>query len=467
MKCSKLAISLMWKFMERCFVQIINLITQIILARIIAPEQFGQLAIVLVLYNLADLLVQKGFGSSLIRKEGVSYLDINSSFWVSTGISFCGVLVINILAPWFANCYNDPTLILPLRLLSLNLFTSPLYCILNAMYVRNMRFKRMFICAFIATVVAGAFGIILAAHGFGIFALVTQMLIHQYVITFLLLFSSGVKLGFKVSKSSLKEVFSFGKNILISEFLLTLVESMRTLVIGKKYTQEDISYYDRGQIYPATIMRSVNDTAFSVLVPYYSRLQCNILMLKNKYLFTTRILLICIYPVFFGLAAVSKEVVLWLLTEKWLPCVPYLIIFCIYQAIFPYQITAKSVLYALGVSKNVLQIEIVKSVVSIILLVVSIQFGSVYIAVSLIIVRIIGIFLYLHKIKKYMGNISALNCTLKSLLASVVMFVIIYIVDFNIQSVVCELLINVVLGIAIYVVLIIAMEWKFLKLLKK
>lgn len=459
---NKIVTSIIWKILERSSVQIVNLLTQIVLARILAPEQFGQLAIIIVFYNIADLLVQKGFGSSLIRLNEVTNEEINSSFWASMVISAIMILCINIVAPLVAIIYDDQSLVMPLRVLALNLLASPLYCILNALYVRRMKFKALFFRSLIATIVSASVGITLALNNYGVMALVIQIVVHQYVVAIALLLGSKTRIGLKVSKTAFQNVFKFGKNVLISEFLLMCVENIRTLLIGKKYKQEDLAYYDRGQEYPATLMRAIYDTMFSVLVPFYSRVQNNKSELTQKYWKTTYLSMVCVCPVFLGLAAVSREIVDVLLTSKWSSCIPYMIIFCIYQSIFPYQITAKAVLYAVGVSGKVLRIETIKSIVSLGLVIISIQFGVNYVALSLILVRSIGNICYLVEVRKHTEDISGISCTWKPLIASIIMAMVVSVVRIG-QSSLIALFSKVICGMIVYVILMLILDKDILK----
>ena len=447
----RLSSAVVWKFLERSSVQILNLVLQIVLARLIAPAQFGNLAIILVFFNIADIFVQRGFGSSIVRAKDVSEEDINSVLFVSSIISILLIIVINVCAPFIGDFYDSTSIVNPLRLLSLNLIASPLYCVLNALYIKQMRFKGLFVRGFISTFIAGVVGIWMAFLGLGIWALVSQILVHQFLLVAGMLIGSKVRFSFKISKDAFSRIFSFGKNVLATELLFTLVENLRTLLIGKKYTESDLAYYDRGQVYPSTLMRALYDTLFSILLPHFSKYQDDNERLKKECISSTYIAMIFITPIFLGLASVSEEVIVFLLTDLWIAAVPYMVIFCIYQSIFPYHIVSKAFFYSIGKSRTVLNIEIFSSLLSLALMIISISFGIMWIAISLIVVRLVSAILYICFMSKSIGSMKSLTITWKPLLAGSVMFAVVYFIEFNIQNVGIELLLNILVGIVVYI----------------
>lgn len=463
-----LTFSVIWKFFERASVQIINLVTQIVLARLIGPEHFGSLSLIVVIYNLADIFLQKGFSSSIIRKKEVSKADLDSTFIVSMLLSVILYISMFLFAPVIGKFYNNEALVNSLRVLSINLLIAPFYCVGNAILIRDMQFRTIFYRGLFAALISGGTGILLAFQGFGLWALVAQMLVNQFVITFFIIFKTKWLPGTCFSYASFKEVFSFGKNILLTEFLLNLVESLRMLVIGKEYSETDLAYYDRGQVYPATLMRAINGTLFSTLLPHLSKLQNDKKKLVTEYVRLTYLSLFFIVPVYFGFAAVAKEIVLLLLSEKWLPSVPYIPIFCVYQAIFPYQITGKIVVYAVGNSKKILRIEIVKSIISFLLMVVAMHLGVIYIALSLIVVRIISDLLYLLSAEKEIETkIHLLLLTWKPFAAATLMYFAVSAIGLLKLSTIFILVIKLILGLITYTVVFYLLDRELIRSLLK
>ena len=253
------------------------------------------------------------------------------------------------------------SLSLYIRVISVSLFFGAFYSIENSIMVRKMSFKYMFMSSFLATVISGVFGIYLAYIGMGCWALIMQTVMQQLLLS---LFSFPIckwRIKIYYSKKIFKEVFGFGSKVLLSEILYTGVENMRTLLIGMRYSSQDLAFYDRGQIYPAVAMRSLYDTLGSVLLPIFSKKQENVLNLKTNVQDALGITFFLIAPCFIGFAVISEPFTKLLLTERWAPAIPYMQVFCIYQlGILPYCIL-RNVLYALGKSEKSLKLEILKS----------------------------------------------------------------------------------------------------------
>lgn len=453
MSTNSLIISFAWKFLERSSVQIISLIVQIVLARLIAPEQFGNLAILLVFYNFLDIFVQKGFGSSLIRKKELSKYDLDTTFVVSLIIAIIMVIFVLMIAPVVGNFYSDQTIVAPLRVLSLSVLISPFFCIYNSLLVRKMNFKVIFVRGIISAIISGSIGIWMAFEGFSLWALVSQIIINQLLLTIIMVFGVNYRIGVSFRLSSFFEVFSFGKNVLLTELLLYAVESVRTISIGKVYSSSQLAFYDRGQTYPNVMMNAINDTFFSILLPYLAKYQDKLDMLKLKYIEILQILVFIIVPVFMGFAAISKEFTLSLLSEQWMDAVPFIIVFCIYQTIFPYQTISKVILYAKGDSRVVWNIEIWKSILSLSLLIISLYLGTVYVAISLIFVRLFCIILYVLRINKYLGNTNVIRKSYKPFISALLMFLMVYFAHFDSINIYLALFLKIGLGLLIYLLI--------------
>lgn len=462
MSSTSLQVSVIWKFLERASVQIISLVVQIILARLIAPEDFGSLSIILVFYNLFDIFVQKGFGSSIVRKKDLSKTDVDTTLVVSLFIALVAFVLIYCVAPLIGQFYGSPGLVNPLRVLSASLIISPFFCIYNSLLIRDMQFKIIFIRGVISSVLSGLLGIYLALKGWGLWALVIQIVVNQLLLTIVMAVGANYKLGFSFSKSSFNEVFKFGRNVLATETLLYVVESLRTMSIGKVYTTTQLAYYDRGQTYPNVMMNAVNDTFFSTFLPYFSRIQGDNEELKKKYLNLTKIVVFITTPIFVLFAAVSEEFIEAILTIQWIDSLPFLIIFCVYQTIFPYQTICKVVLYAVGDSKVVLNIELWKSAISFFLLVISLYMGVIYVALSLILVRLFSVIMYILKLRKYVGNAGVIRQTYRPFISGTLMFLIVF--NFNLEiPVLAALFIKAFLGVLIYVLFECVIDYKYVK----
>lgn len=393
--------SFLWKLLERGAAQIITLVVQIVLARILVPDEFGVISILLVFINIANVFIQKGFASSLIRKPSVTKEDYNTAFVVSEIIALICVGVLCVLSRAIENFYAIDNLAAYLRVLSITLIFGALYSVQNAELVRRMRFKQIFYRSMAASLGSGVIGIIAAVFNFGVWSLILQSLSQQIIVCIATAVACDWKPRIQFSKASFDELFSFGSKILVAEIISIGVENLRTLIIGKKYSASDLAYYDRGQVYPATAMRSIYDTISSVLLPVFSKIQDEKEKLAKSVSLSLELSIFLIAPLFIGLAAVARPFILVLLTEKWEGAVPFLVIFCIYQISFPAYGILRQSLYALGKSDDVLKLEIARSVVFILAIIIGVFFSTKCIAILSCVSMYVTTLFYYHVLNRY------------------------------------------------------------------
>lgn len=257
------------------------------------------------------------------------------------------------------------------------------------------------------------------------------------------------------SKKSFLKVFRFGSNVLLAELLYTGVENLRTLIIGARYSSTDLAYYDRGQTYPSVAMRSIYDTVGSVLLPIFSREQNNTIGLRQLVQKAIGFSFFLIAPCFTGFAAIAEPFTRLLLTDKWLPCVPYIRLFCVYQlGVLPYCVL-RNILYATGKSKNSLFLELFKSALSLGAVVIGMLINPLAIAFFSTLAVWLATVAYGVTIHKF------LHLDLKELLIDflqivmycVTMTIAILIVDDLILSLVFKIAAEIITGVVVYIAL--------------
>ncbi len=419
--------SLVWKICERGATQLVSLIVQIILARILAPEAFGVIAILLVFINIANVFIQKGFASSLIRKKEATDIDFNTAFLVSECIALTCVAIIWIISPLLESWYQTNGLGFYLRVLSLVLVFGALNSIQNAVLVRKMEFKKIFIRSFLSAVSSGVISIAAAMANLGIWVLIIQSISQNMLLCIITTFQCPWKPKLQFSKSSFNEIFSFGSKILVAELISIGVEDTRTLIIGKKYSTSDLAYYDRGQVYPATAMRSIYDALMSVMLPVFSKNQDQDNVLARQ--IEKVCVMSCFFtsPLFIGFAAVAKPFVLLLLTEKWIDSTVFIVVFCFYQLIFPIYGIMRQGLYAIGKSDIVLKLEILKAALFLISIIIGVQLSPLGVAIATSIAIYIVTIVYIFVLRRFVGiNVKSISSELiKTLASCLIMYLII------------------------------------------
>lgn len=448
--------SLIWKLLERGGTQGVQLFIQIILARLLSPNDFGMLALVLVFINLAQVFIQSGFNTALIQKEEVDNEDYSSVFYLSLAIAGILYLLIYFLSPTFSKFYKTEELTAVLRILSLILFTGAINSIQNAVISRNMQFKLLFKSSLIAIIISGTFGILAAYNNLGIWALVIQQLTNQILITVILFFTVNWRPKLIFSYSKIKTLFSYGWKLLVSSLLEILYIDMSTLIIGRIYSPSILGFFNRGEQFPKTIVNNLNGSIQSVMLPTLSAHQMNTKRVREMVRRSIKISSFIVFPMILGMFAVSEPLIKIILGEQWLPAVPYLQIFCIIYAMMPIHTANLQAINALGRSDIFLKIEIIKKTIDIIILFYTIPKGVIAIALGQVLSGMIGSFINAYPNQQLLGYKykEQLIDVLPNLVISIIMCVFIYMIRFLNLSVYAQFITKVILGITIYLILV-------------
>jgi teichuronic acid exporter len=402
---TKVFSSLVWKLLERGGTQGIQFLIQIVLARLLAAEQFGTIAIVMVFINIAQVFVQSGFNTALIQKKDADDVDFSSVFYLSLALAGILYLIIFLSAPIIARFYKDDILVPVIRVLSLTLFFGTLNSIQNAYIARNLMFKKLFKSSLGAIIISGSFGLFAAYQGLGVWALVVQQLTNQMTISIIMWFTVKWRPKFIFSIARVKDLFSYGWKLLASSLLNTLYLEIRTLFIGRMYTSSTLGYYNRGQQIPKVIVSNIDGSIQSVMLPTLSAHQDDKKKVKDmmrRAIMTSSFL---IFPMMIGMAVVAEPLVKIVLTDKWLPAVPFLQIFCISYALIPIHTANLQAINAMGRSDIFLRLEVVKKLLGLVILGISLPFGVYAIAIGQVISAIISTFINVYP-NKHLLNYS-------------------------------------------------------------
>ena len=378
MERGKIVRSLIYKFTERFAVKLIGFVLGILLARLLSPEIAGQVALLEVFVNLSFTLIDEGINSALVQTKKADERDYMTVFVITLGLALFAIAVLEAAAPAIAGYYRSPEITLPLRVYAFSLLFSSFNSIQVARLQREMRFREMMLCNLAATVIAGGLGVALAYRGAGLWSLVAYHF-GQIVLSCLaaLLVLRWLPHG-RFSKESAKRLGGFGLKMLGASVVSNLYNSLRPLIIGRRFTTADLGYYDRGQKFASTISLNLDTAIRSVMFPVLARSQddteqfCAILRrMKQLGCFV-------VFPVMFGLAAAAEPIVRLLLTEKWMPAVPFLVLLSIGEAQVPLTSSNLVALKSLGRSDLYAKQEVLRRVLMLLVLAVSVlAFDSV------------------------------------------------------------------------------------------
>lgn len=452
---SKVISSLVWKFLERVCAQAVNLVVSIILARLIAPEQYGVIALTTIFITISNVFVESGLGTSLIQKKNADSKDFSTVFYCNIIMSIIMYLVIFFTAPLAAKFYSSPILTPVLRVLGITVLIAGVKSIQCSYVSKNMMFKKFFVSTFIGTVISAVIGIWMAYNGYGVWSLVVQQLSNTLFDTIILWITVKWRPTLEFSFKRLKVLYGFGWKMLCSSLIDTVYNEIYGLSIGKIYTTEQLAYYNRGNQFPKLITVNIDGSISSVMLPTLSKEQDNKQKVKNMMRRAIKTSSFLLFPLMIGLAVVAKPLVSILLTDKWLPAVPLMQLLCFSYMLWPIHTINLQAINALGRSDIFLKLEVIKKIVGVTALIISIPFGIKFMVFMKIIISIISTFINSHPNKRlvdysYMEQITDI---LPSLFVSVFMGIIVYMMNLLPISSILILIIQILLGIVIYIVL--------------
>ena len=452
---SNILSSLCWKLMERGGTQGIQFLVSLILARILSPEEYGIIAIVMVFIALANVFVESGFNTALIQKKEVDNVDFSSVLYLSLGVATILYIIIFFTAPFIASFYDQPILAQVLRVVAITLFIGAFNSIQTAFIARHMLFKKLFASSLGAVSISGFVGIIAAYSGLGVWALVLQQLISQLAVSVILWFTVKWRPHLIFSYAKVKTLFSYGSKLLASGLLDTLYRSLRTLIIGRMYTPAMLGFYNRGEQFPQLIVSNINGSIQSVMLPALSAHQDDRKRIKEMMRRAIVSSSFLIFPMMIGMAVVAEPLVEIVLTDKWLPAVPFLQIACFTFALWPIHTANLQAINAMGRSDIFLKLEIIKKIMGLIVLGVSLPFGVYAIALGGLFSGLIGTFINAYPNKELL-NYSYKEQWLDimpSLLISLIMGGVVYLFNYLSISAWQILILQIVSGGIIYILL--------------
>lgn len=448
----KVLSGLVWTFSERVMAQAVSFIISLILARLLSPNEYGVIAIVMIFINIANIFVENGFGESLVQKNDTDETDFSTMFYCSLTFSIILYVLLCIIAPFIAKFYNNNDITIILRILALKIPISSISTIQHAYVSKKMIFKKFFLSTLFGTIISGIVGIIMAYIGFGIWALVWQYLLNTIIDTIVLFLIIEWKPQLVFSRNSAKSMVSYGYKVMLSSLINQIYNESTSLIIGKKYTSLDLAYYNRGSSFPSLIINNIDTAIGKVIFPAMSNCKGNKYEIKVIAKRSMKITSYLIFPLMVGLFVIAKPLVEILLTSKWEKCVIYLQIMCIFKATQPIQTTNWQIIKATGRGDLCIKLELFKKGIGIILLLFVMNISVKAIAVSSIVLGIISMVINMlpsNELISYTFREQIMDI-LPSFLLSIVMGIILFPISNLEISNYLIVSIQIIIGIIVY-----------------
>ncbi len=366
---------LFWSFAERIGQQAIGFILSIILARLLMPEEFGLIAMLMVFIAVGQVFTESGYGQALIHKQNATHVDECSIFYfnVFLGLVMAGILCL--AAPWIAAFYERPALVPLTRVLSLSLVIGAFEIIQVTLLTKQMDFKTQLKISVVATAISGIVGIAMAYQGYGVWSLVGQTLCRTTAQVLLLWTLHSWRPAWTFSFASLRSMFGFGSKLLAASLVRTVFDNLYLITIGKLFTAGDLGFYTRAKGLQQLPVRNMSSALERVTFPVFASVQHDKDRLKRGVRKAMTTLAMINFPMMAGLAIVAEPLVVVLLTEKWLSSVPYLQLLCVVGALYPLQSINLNVLKAQGRSDLYFRLTLLKNALKVVLLAITWRWG--------------------------------------------------------------------------------------------
>lgn len=399
----KVISNFIWRILERCGAQVVTTVVSLVLARLLAPEVYGTVALVLVVTNILQIFIDSGMGNALIQKKDADDLDFSSVFFFNMALCLLLYLGLFLAAPYIAAFYRMPELTALLRVVGLSLIISGVKNIQQAYVSRHLLFKKFFFATLGGTLGSAVVGIWMAYAGYGPWALAGQWLFNALIDTLILWFTVKWRPKRRFSLRRLKGLASYGWKVLVSGLLITVYQNLRQIVIGKFYSTSELAYYNRGMQLPGLLVPNLMTALQSVMLPTIAAAQdrpSEVLGMTRRMM---RSAMYLSFPMMVGLAVCGEPLIRLILTEKWLPALPFLYVFCVDYACMAFNYVGHTAILAKGASGAFLKVQTLFRVVDLALLLLTVRRGPLAIACGAVATSLFSVTVSVFQNRKLLG----------------------------------------------------------------
>lgn len=444
----------LWSAVERFSVQGLQFLMGLVLARLLLPSDYGLVGMLAIFLAISQTFVDSGFSSALIQKKNRTETDYSTTFFFNIGIGLFFYLILFFSAPLIADFYDTPQLTSLTKVIGLNVFIISLAVVQRAKLTIKLDFKTQAKASFTSVFIGGCIGIVMAYKGYGVWALVIQSLIQNGLNTLFLWFLSKWMPKAVFSKSSFKELFSFGSKLLSAGLLDTIFLNIYLLVIGKLFSARELGFYTRAQQFQKMPSQNITGIINRVIFPVLSSIQDDDDKLIKAYSTFIRLSAFIVFPLMIGLAVVAEPLIRLILTEKWMLTVPLLQLLCIAGMLYPVHAINLNILNVKGRSDLFLKLEIIKKVFITIAILITFSFGVKVMVIGQIFTSLISFFVNTHYSSKMInyGAWKQIKDMLPIIIITLLMAIGVYMAMLIVGCDALKLLIGIVVGIIIYFV---------------
>lgn len=387
------AAGMIWTFGQQFGQQLINFAVSVVLARLLLPEEFGLIGMISVFVGVGNALLNAGLTNSLIRSKELDQGDYSTVFFFNLFASIIIYLIIYFSAPLIADFYDQPILISIVRLYCISFIIAAFMAVQKARMTKKMDFKTQTIISLPSLIIGGGVGIAMAFMGYGVWSLVWNQLVAQSIRSIQFWLYSGWKPSRIFDISKFKEHFDFGYKITLSNLISKIFDNSYLIIIGRFFAASQVGFYTRAETMKNLPVQNISLALNRVTYPLFASIQEDNLRLKNVYKKLMKMVVFVVAPVMIFSAVLAEPVFRFLLTEKWLPAVPYFQILCAAGILYPVHMYNLNVLTVKGRSDILLRLTIIKNILLTIAIIIGVQFGIFGLLYAQVLLSVISFFI--------------------------------------------------------------------------
>lgn len=444
-----------WSFTDSILSQGITFLIGIVLARLLSPEEYGLIGILMIFIVISESIVNSGLNSALIRKQEATEEDFNTVFITNLILSFVMYGILFLCAPLISTFFDKLQLTILLRVLGVVVIFNALSIVPLTKLTKQINFKTITLCSLVSAIISGTIGVTMAFMGYGVWALVGQQISRQLTYALALLIANQWFPKIQFSFDSFKELWNFGWKLLVSGLIDTIWREIYKVVIGKCYSPTTLGHYTQAHTYSSIFSSNLTTIIQRVSYPALSKLQNEKERLKQAYRQVIKVTMLVTFVFMFGLAGCAKNFIYVLIGEQWLPCVGYLQILCFSMALYPLHAINLNMLQVQGRSDLFLKLEIIKKCIAVIPILLGIFIDIYWMLVGSVIIGWIAYYLNAYYSGPYLNYSigSQIKDILPAMLLALGMAIIVFFVGLLPISPYILLPIQIIIGAIIVFVL--------------
>ena len=386
---SKLFHAISWSAIEKYSTQVFQFVISIIVARILVPEDYGTIAIILAIVNVLSIINETGLGASLIQKLDRDQLDYCSVFYTNIVMSLLLYSILFLSAPFLERFFNIVDLSIYLRIASLNLVINSFIIVPRTQFYINIDFKSQAMINFPSVFLSGLISILLAYYDYGVWSLIFQLLLANFFTLCFTWFFIKWRPELSFSFKRIIPLFNFAYKLILARLINTIFNQSYSIVIGKYFSPTLLGFFNRADSIKSLSTNSITGLVQRVSTPVLCNLQNNHKLMRE----TLMKFIICtahiIFPLMCLIFILSDSIIIILLTEKWIKASFILKILCPVGILFVINTFNLNVFNATGKTNLALKNEIYKKIFFVIILIISLNQGFTFLIISQIFIALI------------------------------------------------------------------------------